>query len=211
MPLFKIESTGTESGWAIWFIEESEQELAFMASEQCPEEIISLQKRLEWLAGRVLIKKLVEHHGLTYLGIHKDEFGKPFLRDLSHHISLSHSYPHVAAQLDLNQSVGIDLEQPKEKLLSIAHRVLSPIELNSAANDLKKNCVYWCAKEALYKIYGKRGLHFSNQLNIEPFEMSLAGLLKGTITVKEQKQSVDLIYRIERDCILVYTKTIQNK
>jgi 4'-phosphopantetheinyl transferase len=208
MPLFNIESTGTESGWAVWSIQETEQELAFMASEQCPEEIISLQKRLEWLAGRVLLKKLVEHHSLIYSGIHKDEFGKPFLRELDHHISLSHSYPHVAAQLDLNQSVGIDLEQPKEKLLSIAHRVLSPTELKDAADDLKKHCVYWCAKEAMYKIYGKRGLHFSDQLNITPFKMDLAGFLKGTITVKEQKQSVDLIYRIERDFVLVYTKTI---
>ncbi len=207
MPLFKLESTGTESGWAIWVIEESEQELAFMASEQCPEEIISPQKRLEWLAGRVLIKKLVENHSLPYSGIHKDKFGKPFLRDLSHHISLSHSYPHVAAQLDLNQSVGIDLEQPKEKLLAIAHRVLSPLELSDAAKDLNKHCIYWCGKEALYKIYGQRGLHFSNQLNIEPFEMSLAGLLKGTITVKGQKQSVDLIYRIEQAFVFVYTKT----
>ena len=208
MPLLKIENTGKESGWAIWLIEESEQELAFIASEQCPEEIVSLQKRLEWLAGRALIKKLVEYHSLPYAGITKDEFGKPFLRELNHHISLSHSYPHIAAQLDLNQSVGIDLEQPKEKLLSIAHRVLSPVELVDAAKDVSKHCIYWCAKEAMYKMYGKRGLHFSNQLNIEPFKIELAGFLKGTITVKEQKQNVDLVYRIEHDFVLVYTKTI---
>lgn len=208
MPLFNIESTGAESGMAIWLIEESEQELAFMSSEQCPEDIISPQKRLEWLAGRVLIRRLVEHHSLFYSGIHKDEFGKPYLRELNHHISLSHSYPHVAAQLDANQPVGIDLEQPKEKLLAISHRVLSPVELSDAAKDLNKHCVYWCAKEALYKIYGKRGLHFSDQLNIAPFKIDLAGFLKGTITVKEQKQSVNLIYRIEQDFVLVYTKTI---
>ncbi len=207
MPLFKIENTGKESGWAIWSIEESEQDLAFMAFEQCPDEIVSQQKRLEWLAGRALIKKLVEHHGLPYSGIYKDESGKPFLRELNHHISLSHSYSHVAVQLDLNQSVGIDLEQPKEKLLAIAHRVLSPIELSDAAKDLNKHCVYWCAKEAMYKIYGKRGLHFSSQLNVEPFEMSLAGLLNGTITVNQQKQNVDLVYRIESNFVVVYTKT----
>jgi 4'-phosphopantetheinyl transferase len=208
MPLYKIENAREQIGWAIWSIEESEPELAFMSFEQCPEEIVSPQKRLEWLAGRVLIKTLLEQNGLPYSGIHKDKFGKPFLRNLDHHISLSHSYPFVAAQLDLNQSVGIDLEQPKEKLLTIGHRVLSPIELSDASNDITKHCVYWCAKEAMYKIYGKRGLHFSNQLNIEPFEMKLAGFLKGTITVNEQKQSVDLIYRIEPNFVLVYTKTI---
>jgi 4'-phosphopantetheinyl transferase len=208
MPLLKIENTGSQSGWAIWLIEESEQELAFSSFEQCPEEIISPQKRLEWLAGRALIKALVEENGLIYSGIHKDEFGKPFLRDLSHQISLSHSYPHVGAQLDLNQAVGIDLEQPKEKLLTIAHRVLSPIELSDAAKDLNKHCIYWCAKEAMYKIYGKKGLHFSHQLNVEPFELNSAGFLKGTITVNDQKQNVDLVYRMEPNFVLVYTKTM---
>ena len=136
MPLYKIENTGIESGWAIWHIEESEQELAFIAFEQTPEELYSEPKRLEWLAGRVLIKTLLEHHGLVYSGLHKDEFGKPFLRDLGHHISLSHSYPFVAAQLHVSQSVGIDLEQPKQKLLTIAPRVLSDMELKDAGQDL---------------------------------------------------------------------------
>jgi 4'-phosphopantetheinyl transferase len=206
MPLLKIENTGKESGMATWLIEESEQELAFYAFEQCPDEIINPQKRLEWLAGRVLIKTLTEQNGLAYGGIHKDEFGKPFLRDLSHHIALSHSFPHVAAQLDERQSVGIDLEQPKEKLLAIAPRILSPTELKDAAADIVKHCIYWCAKEAMYKIYGKKGLHFSHQLNIEPFERNVAGFLKGTITVNEQKQNVDLVYQTEPHFVLVYTK-----
>ena len=33
----------------------------------------------------------------------------------SNPISLTHSFPYVAAQIDKQQSVGIDLEQPKEK------------------------------------------------------------------------------------------------
>ena len=205
MPLYKIENTGIESGWAIWHIEESEQELAFIAFEQCPEELYSEPKRLEWLAGRVLIKTLLEHHGLGYSGVHKDEFGKPFLRDLGHHISLSHSYPFVAAQLHVSQSVGIDLEQPKQKLLTIAPRVLSDMELKDAGQDLIKHCIYWCAKEAMYKIYGKRGLHFSNQLNIEPYSMHQSGELHGLISASNLKQNVNLIYQIESDFVLVYT------
>ena len=205
MPLYKIENTGIESGWAIWHIEESEQELAFIAFEQCPEELYSEPKRLEWLAGRVLIKTLLEHYGLAYSGLHKDEFGKPFLRDLEHHISLSHSYPFVAAQLHLSQSVGIDLEQPKQKLLAIAPRVLSNMELKDAGQDLIKHCIYWCAKEAMYKIYGKRGLHFSNQLNIEPYSMQQSGELHGLISANDLKQNVNLIYQIEPDFVLVYT------
>lgn len=208
MPLYKIDSIGKESAVGIWHIQETEEALAYEAFEQCPEELVSQQKRLEWLAGRALIKKLVETYHLPYAGILKDEFGKPYLRELSHHISLSHSYPFVAAQIDPSQSVGIDLEQPKKKLLTIASRVLSPEELENAGTDIVKHCVYWCAKETMYKMYGKRGLHFSNQLNIEPFSLAENGLLKGMITAINQKLAVNLNYTIEKDFVLVYTQPI---
>ena len=208
MPIYKIDSIGKECTVGIWHIQETEQALAYEAFEQCPEELVSQQKRLEWLAVRSLIKKLVETYHLSYAGILKDEFGKPYLRELSHHISLSHSYPFVAAQIDQSQSVGIDLEQPKKKLLAIAPRVLSSEELENAGTDIIKHCVYWCAKETMYKMYGKRGLHFSNQLNIEQFSLEESGTLKGYITANNQKQNVNLNYRIEKDFVLVYTQPI---
>lgn len=126
MPLLKMKKVGTQSTWALWLITETESELGFEVMETCPDEIISTQKRLEWLSGRALLKALVENCGLNYLGIRKDEYGKPFLKEHSFQISLTHSFPYVAAQIHNTESVGIDLEQPKDKLLKIAHRVLSP-------------------------------------------------------------------------------------
>ena len=207
MPLFNIEFTGKESAVGIWHIQETEEELAFDAFEQCPEELLSPPKRLEWLAGRVLTKTLLEKINLTYSGIIKDEFGKPFLKELPHSMSLTHSFPYVAAQIDMSSIVGIDLEQPKQKLLAIGSRVLSPTELNNAGNDLTKHCVYWCAKEALYKIYGKRSLHFSTQLNIEPFVLQSSGILNGLISANEQQLPVTLLYRIDTNFVFVYTQT----
>ena len=169
MPVLKVESLGKEQVWALWHITETEGELAFQAMESCPDDIINLQKRLEWLAGRALIKSIVDECGLTYQGLRKDEFGKPFLKNLPHHISLSHSYPFVAAQLDRHQSVGIDLEEPKEKLKAIASRVFTPSEVKDAGDDLVKLCIYWCAKEALYKIHGKLSLLFTDHLRVASF------------------------------------------
>jgi phosphopantetheinyl transferase len=205
MPLYKLKNTGTESAWGIWKVEESAEELAFTAFEEAPEGIIHITKRLEWLASRVLVRTLLEQNDLPYSGIHKDEFGKPFLRELTHHISLSHAYPYVAVQLDSNKSVGIDIEQPTEKLLRIAPRVLSMEELENAGSDIRKHCVYWCAKEALYKVYGKRGLHFADQLLVEPFILEETGDLKGTITVREEKLNVALSYENEPEFVVVYT------
>ncbi len=207
MPLHKIEWTGHQCGWAIWHITESVDALASLAQpEVYPEKIVSLSKRLEWLGGRILLKILVEQAGLSYQGLLKDEFGKPSLDQHLHHISLSHSYPYVAAQIDF-QAVGIDVEQPKDKLLRIAHRVFNPSEETDAGKDITKNCVYWCAKEALYKIHGHGGISFSKNLKIEPFSLAQQGNLKGKISLNGSDCLINLGYSVEGDFVIVYTKT----
>jgi phosphopantetheinyl transferase len=207
MPLLKIQKNSEQSGWALWFITETEQELSEISGESIDNTIISYTKRLEWLAGRALIKSLVEQCGLDFYGLEKDEYGKPFLKEHTHPISLSHSFPYVAAQIDQTTEVGIDLEQPKPKLLNIAPRVLSSQELEDAGTDITKHCVYWCAKEALYKSYGKRGLHFANHLIVAPFVLRRGGELQGKIVVDGYSRELGLIYSIQPEYVLVHTKT----
>lgn len=205
MPVSKIESLGKTSAWGLWNINEAEPDLSFLSFETCPEDVVHMHKRLEWLAGRALLRALVEYLDLPYSGIRKDEFGKPFLKSLPHYVSLSHSYPYVAAQIDQFQSVGIDVEQPKEKLKQIGPRVFSPEELADANNQLAKLCVYWCAKETLYKIYGRRNLLFSDHLRILPFQLSDAGMLTGKILFPEKETAVNLKYHVTDEYVLVYT------
>lgn len=206
MPIMKLQKDNAQSGWALWFITESEAELQHASGEVADNTIAHYSKRLEWLAGRALIKELVEQCGMNFYGIEKNEFGKPSLKDIPHHISLSHSYPYVAAQIDLYTEVGIDLEQPKPKLLNIAPRILDATELADAGQDMIKHCVYWCAKEALYKSYGKRGLYFADHLNIKPFNLALIGDLQGTIHINGFSRELSLQYRIQPDYVLVCTK-----
>lgn len=205
MPVLKFQSNRKQSGWAIWFITETEDELATISGESVDHTIVSNTKRLEWLAGRALLKTLVENCGLDFYGVEKDQFGKPLLKNLPHHISLTHSYPYVAAQLDPELEVGIDLEQPKQKLLSIATRVLSPEEQVDAGTDMVKHCVYWCAKEALYKSYGKRGLHFAQHLLVSPFTLQHTGVLHGKIEFESYFRELPLVYSIQPDYVLVCT------
>lgn len=206
MPLTYLQADNQEQ-WALWHIEEVEEDFAQLVNEEVPTEIINAQKRLEWLAARALIKTLSENAGLDFQGIRKDEFGKPSLVGQDVFISLSHSHPYVAAQISAKHSVGIDVEQPKEKLLKVGPRVLSQIELANAGADIVKHCIYWCAKETLYKIYGKGGLHFNTQLNIEPFVKESAGILIGTISTNSEKQTVTLGYEVHSDFVVVFTQT----
>ena len=206
MPLVKSEMIGVGSAWGLWQITETEEDLAYSAFESCPEDIVAPSKRKEFLAGRALVKALVEKVGAEYSGIRKDEQGKPHLKDQAYEISLSHSSPYVAAQIHPNSAVGIDIEQPKEKLLRVASRVLSEPEEEDAGDNVVKHCVYWCAKEAMYKLYGKRGLHFNSQLNLDPFELKKSGELQGYIRTNGIPKAVSLGYVVRDDYVLVYTK-----
>lgn len=126
-------------------------------------------QRVEWLACRVAVRQLVEAEGMVYAGLQKDEFGKPHLVGSSWHISLSHTAGWAAAVLHQLRPVGIDVEPIREQFRRVVPRVLSPSEVIHANDDPKRLAVYWCAKEALYKLYGKRQLAFREHLHIEPF------------------------------------------
>jgi 4'-phosphopantetheinyl transferase len=203
MPVDRIFST-SDAVWGLWRIEEEE---ALLAAE-VPHDVVSDRlsnplKRLEFLAGRALIKALLATWTLPYHGVRKDLFGKPFLVGSDIHISLSHSYPYVAAILHRCKNVGIDLEQPKTKLLRIAPRILAAVELQDAGEDVVKHCVYWCAKETLIKIYGKKDLIFSKNLLIEPFSMADGGLLIGRILADDTQTAIPLQYIVSGNFVVV--------
>ena len=205
MPVEKI-VRDTNRSWGLWLIQESEEVLQEQLGDlfQVPDSFTNGNKRLEWLAGRLLIRNLLQSMNLQFNGIVKDEFGKPFLKNIPHHISLSHSYPYVAAIVDQDKIVGIDLEQPKEKLLRIAPRILASDELQDAGEDLIKHCVYWCAKEALIKVYGKKDLTLAENLIIRPFQLKNEGNITGRIIVKDTETTIPLQYKIFEDFVVVF-------
>lgn len=126
-------------------------------------------QRIEWLACRVVVRQLIEAQHVPYLGLQKDEFGKPHLIGSAWHISLSHTGGWAAAVLHRSRPVGIDIEPIREQFRRVVPRVLSESEIAHAAGEPNRLAVYWCAKEALYKLYGKRQLTFREHLHIEPF------------------------------------------
>jgi 4'-phosphopantetheinyl transferase EntD len=207
MPLENLH-TYSNAAWALWKIEEDEGTLtaAVAPYEPTPPQVSNVFKRLEFLAARVLIQALLSSRGLKFHGLTKDAFGKPYLRNHDLHVSLSHSYPYVAAVLHDKHDVGIDLEQPKPKLLKIAHRVLHPDELANAGSDIVKHCIYWCAKEALVKIHGKKDLTFSENLKIDSFSRAKQGDLIGRIIVNTKETEIPLQYFDYDNFVVVLNK-----
>jgi 4'-phosphopantetheinyl transferase len=204
MPLEKIERINNNI-WGLWKIEEEENALIDLLSafEKIPENITNAQKRKEWLAARVLTKTVMEKLGLSFQGITKNEFGKPFLQGHKHQLSLSHSYPYVAVSTHEHNAVGIDLEQPKSKLLRIAPRVLDQNELDDAGDNITKHCVYWCAKETLVKVHGKKDLTFAEHIKISPFSLEMQGYLIGRIIVNTKETTIPLWYSVTESFVVV--------
>jgi 4'-phosphopantetheinyl transferase len=205
MPLAKIVSE-QDRAWGLWRIAEDE---ASLAERVAPWEIVSdtitnVNKRLEWLAGRVLVKEIFTSMSLNFEGITKDQYGKPFPRGNDYHLSLSHSFPYVAALVDRSGPVGIDLEQPKSKLLRIAHRILHEGELKDAGSDVIKHTVYWCAKETLVKLHGQKNLVFAENLIIDGFDLSTEGNIHGRIIVSHTERIIPLQYILFPNFVVVF-------
>jgi 4'-phosphopantetheinyl transferase EntD len=203
MPLEKLHH-GPDRAWALWRIRETADELLALVKgiDTIPPTVTNASKQLEHLAGRALMRSLMSSLGLTYRGLRKDEFGKPYAEGYGVHLSLSHSFPYVAAVVDRTKTVGIDLEQPKEKLLRIAPRVLSAAELADAGADPVKHCVIWCAKEAMIKIYGKKDLTLAQNLQVDPFELAQEGHILGRIIVKGIETRVPLQYFVNHEFVV---------
>jgi 4'-phosphopantetheinyl transferase len=208
MPLEK-QHVQDHIAWGWWRISETESELSRQINEfePTPVTITNEKKRLEFQAVRVLLKHLLTQWKLEFKGIWKNEFGKPFLTDYPIQISLSHSYPYVAAIIHRYAFVGIDLEQPKTKLLNIAPRILHREELLDAGSDVFKHCIYWCAKETLIKVHGKKDLTFAENLIIDPFSMQKSGNLIGRIVATGIREAIPLEYHVFDNFVVVLNHT----
>lgn len=148
-------------------------------------------QRVEWLACRAAIRQLVEEQGIVYTGLYKDEFGKPHLLNSSWHISLSHTGGWAAAVLHRTRPVGIDIEPIRDQFRRVVPRVLSESEIAHAEGKPSRLAVYWCAKEALYKLYGKRQLTFREHLHVEPFADG-AENLTGYVRLPDQEAKLTI-------------------
>jgi len=204
MPIFNIHDVLKTGKVGIWHITESLDELLKM--KPISEEDMSVlhsfsyeHRKKEWLVSRILTEKLSSEKDIRII---YDEHNKPFLlrrspfgKNSKFHISISHSHNLLAVILD-EQETGIDIERIKEKILRIKEKFMSDSELESLHNEnpAEQLTVYWCAKESLYKLYGKKELAFKENMMVEPFQYSEKGIIKGWIKKSDKEKSFELQY-----------------
>lgn len=161
-------------------------------------------RKKQWLVARLLVKELVGRQcEVVY-----DESGRPSLSGSNTHISFSHSADMVASMVNSKHEVGIDIQETKGKIQNIQHKFLSAKELKHTAGDLNKLHIYWCAKEALFKFYGKGNVDFRKHLYIHDFENEHEGIMRGEIRKDDCNQMLDLKYEQLGNYFLVYVEKI---
>lgn len=209
MPLYLYRPIHPEGVIGVWHMAEDE---AYFRQhlELFPDEVALLAsipgqgRRTEWLAVRYLLHVLSGH---TYRGaVTKDEYGKPHLSNSNYQISFSHSDQLVAVAA-APTAVGIDIQKFVPKIERIAHRFLCEQE-NSRLHHADRNWqlhYHWCAKEAMYKAYGRRQLDFCQNIRVHPIgHTGMDGHSSGWVRKDAFEAEYDLYYEQINDYLMVW-------
>jgi len=209
MALVYLRELDAQTKFAIWKIEESEEflinKLQLNETEQEKLHRLGKGKRtLHWLATRVLLRYLLDTN--EYISCPSDANGKPYLPDYPFKISLTHSYEYAGVMLSTKGECGIDLEIVKNKVLRIKEKFLKKEELAfiSADNEVEQLYACWCAKEAVYKLQGNKGISFLQDMTIQPFNFEAQGVMTLDLQKEESKHSYQVYYEKFQDYMLGY-------
>ena len=182
----------------VWEITETEEEL--MATTAVPDDELeelsftrSEARRKEKLAERALLNEIFPEK--LYLGHHDN--GKPYLENNPVNISITHTEKYVAVILHEEENVGIDIESLDRDFSAVEKKALSEDEIDDL-EDEKRNeqlAIYWCAKEAVFKLLSRYNVDFAEQIEIERFRPRGEGELEATFTSKkDDEEEFDLEY-----------------
>ncbi|MGO3108582.1 MAG: 4'-phosphopantetheinyl transferase family protein [Sphingobacterium sp.] len=208
MALVYLRELNAQTKFAIWKIDETAEQLLanlqLNAAEVDKLERLRKGKRtLHWLATRVLLRYLLRTD--RYIACPSDENGKPFLPDFSFEISLTHSYDYAGVLISSQGPCGIDLEIIKDKILRIKEKFLSKQELSFIGESaVEQLYACWCAKEAVYKLQGNKGVSFLNDMRILPFVYKPQGVITLELTKDGVVTSFQVYYEKFQDYMLGY-------
>ena len=198
MGLYLKKELENEAVIGVWQITETEEELKELSSTPSDEmEEISFIRseslRKQRLAVRALLNTLFDDK--VYLSHHDN--GKPYLENNPVNISITHTEKYVAVILHEEENVGIDIESLDRDFSAVEKKALSEDEIDDLEDDKRNEqlAIYWCAKEAVFKLLSRYNVDFAEQIEIERFRPRGEGELEATFTgTKDEEEEFDLEY-----------------
>jgi 4'-phosphopantetheinyl transferase len=174
MPLFETIQFNETTKILIWHITESFEELLskVVLKEKTQQRLNGMKSQMHQRAF-LSVRMLIQEMGFTDHEMHYDEFGKPYF-NCHNHISITHSQD-FAAIIISDETVGIDMELQREKILRIADKFVdtetSYLNTQNKEDYIKELTVIWGAKEAIFKIRNEKGISFKDHIRVNAFSL----------------------------------------
>lgn len=189
-----------QTSFALWKIDEQADELIAQLQLKDHEKLyletlINGKRNLHWLSTRVLLRKMLNTS--NYIDCRVDEHGKPYLANFPHYISLSHSFEYAAVMISRDKPVGIDIELIKDKIERIAQKFMNAEELSfmDASHRTEHMYIGWCAKEAIYKLQGKKNVSFLDHIRLNRFDYQQEGSLSASLELGNSRKEFEVHYQ----------------
>jgi len=210
MPLYKTIQFNQTTQILVWKITETYQELYDSVTVN-PTNLIRLSKMKSELHQRAFlsVRRLFQEIGHTDLDLHYDAFGKPHIKG-ENHISITHSHEFSAIIIS-NETVGIDMELQRNKIIRIADKFVDEefqyLNPNNTEEYIKKLTVIWGAKEAIFKIRNEKGISFKDHIRVKTFEnitktttatLHFGGLVKDFRIYFQEIEGFTLVFAVEK-------------
>jgi len=168
MPLVYQQNINATTKIAVWHITETED--FFLESVPVQREIKHWHKRLQHLAGRLLLKEMYPDFPVKLIRIADTK--KPFLEEDPFHFSISHCGDYAAAIVSKTHRVGADVELINDKIAGIGHKFTGEKELRIFNNqfstiNIQGLTLCWSVKESVFKWWGKGAVDFKDDIIIQ--------------------------------------------
>lgn len=148
------------------------------------------RRRNEHLAWRRVVRRELGRK----ISIGYNEVGAPVVDIPDTYISVAHGAGCVAVAIS-DRRVGVDIERTDRDFGSVSSRYMTLAEQQLSADE-RWAAVVWTAKEALYKLYGRRGVELREELQIESYNADTHQLKARMIG--EACATVDIEFRGEQ-------------
>ena len=197
MPLFQTIQFNKTTKILIWEITEPLEELLskVVLKEKTKLRLNGMKSQIHQRAF-LSVRMLIQEMGFTDYDLHYDQFGKPYF-DCHNHISITHSH-HFAAIIISHETVGIDMELQREKIIRIADKFVDTefeyLNPNVLEEYVKKLTVIWGAKEAIFKIRNEKGISFKDHISVNHFNLD-KNQTKPSLYFDDLSKDFDIYYK----------------
>lgn len=209
MPLLLTRELDSYTLLGVWLLDEAPDALRpLLPPHLIPDEGLQLahpRRQREWLASRALTYQLLQHFTSEPLPLLRDATGKPVFAGTEFQLSITHSPRMAAVILSEKYDVGIDIELVSAKALRVADKFLTDQEKVFTADDEQQTCLYWSAKETLYKMYSQKRLIFKENLLVEPSHSPENNLLQGHVITDNFSKLYQIHHEVLHNHVLTYS------